>query len=183
MSSTAPRRRRGERGYSLIISVTIITLLTMGGVMVLDAVYTDILLSGGDRAALNAMYVSEAGAVKYKQILIDKLYPGGATGAATPGALSIYPYLVDTGDEPLCPESNCPAPPCTTKKMDPPCGQWRRMTDAAGEVYPNGTYHVAVAAMPNGTSYTMRSLGIAESAAGPGGKSPQRLIEVTLGEQ
>ncbi|HET6343434.1 MAG TPA: hypothetical protein VFH51_00825 [Myxococcota bacterium] len=159
-----PRRPRPrERGYSLIIAVSIIALLIMMGTMVLDQVGNDVQLAGGDRAAQNAMFLAEAGAIWGKSAVVQALYPTSDTATAQLTAITSLPAL--TAVDALCPDGIS-------------CASWYRLTAAEWVTYANGQYRVGVTCNPScsGTpqSYTIRSLG--KSADGA-----QRLIEVVVG--
>lgn len=165
-----------ERGYSLIVAVSVVALLSMVGIMVLDQVYTDTQLSGGDRAALNAMYLAEAGAVWGKQALVDLLYPPGTnSGTANVANLTVLSSL--GGTDVLCPENNCTTQPCPAAIT---CTNWYLLTNTSWVPYGNGQYRVAATCNPNclvtnPISYSVRALG--QSFDGS-----QRLLEVTVGQ-
>lgn len=160
-----PRRPKAhERGYSLIIAVTIIALLIMMGTMVLDQVANDVQLAGGDRAAQNAMFLAEAGAIWGKSALVEILYPASDTATAQLTAVTSLPGLPAV--DPLCPDGIS-------------CASWYRLTSQEWIPYANGQYRVGVTCSPScaGTpqSYIVRSLGKSSDGA-------QRLIEVVVGQ-
>ena len=170
------KRKSRQRGYSLIVAVTVVALLSMLGIMVLDQVYTDTQLSGGDRASINAMYLAEAGAVWGKQALVDVLYPPG-TNSGTAAVTNLTSLNALAATDAICPENNCVAPPCPSTIT---CSNWYLLTSTAWVPYGTGQYRVAATCNPNclvanPVSYSVRALG-----QSPDGS--QRLLEITVGK-
>ena len=168
------RKTKNERGYGLVVAVSIIALLTMLGLMVLDVVATDVQMAGGDRSSGNAYYLAEAGGIWAQQTLVTLVYPQGASGSATPGALTTLGALSTADQAAFCPDS--PNPPCSTyyyMSVGTPSGNT--------VTYPGGSYMVAATCVPNcnlgttPTSYIIRSLGTTTDG------SAKRLIEITMG--
>lgn len=165
---------RRQRGASLILAVAIISLLTMVGTMVLNQVYTDTQLAGSERAAQDALYVADAGAVWGQQELMNVLWPGGsATVTTTPPLLSSLTSKTALGtNDPMCPDG-----------ID--CSQWFLLTPGAAPGWvaygTDSNYRVAATCNPRPcdnsntpVNYSIRSLGLARGGA-------QRLVEIVLG--
>jgi hypothetical protein len=176
MRRPCTHRSAAQGGYSLIIAVAIIALLSLVGLLVLDQAANDVQLAGADRAAQNALYVADAGAVWAKQFVIDTLYPPGTASGAPPTAtnLDALPRLAQT--DVLCPENACSSPPCPLT-LD--CSRFHLLTGAAWTPYGQGTYRAAASCEPSCTvaapqSYTLRAMGKTPDGA-------TRLIEMTLG--
>ena len=171
-------RNHQQRGYSLIVAVTVVTLLTLLGILVLDSVWSDTQLSGGDRASINAMYLAEAGAVWGQQQLINMVMPPGTTAANNTSLMALT--ALGTTD-PICPENACVAPPCPQALN---CTQWYQLTPTAWVPYSTGQYRVAATCLPapctnpasSNPVYLIRSIG-----QWPDGS--QRLVEVTVGQK
>lgn len=170
------RLRHAERGFSLIIAVSIIALLTLFGVLVLDASHGDVQLAGGDRAAQNTLFIAEAGIVTAKQQLVNLLYPPGtSSSAANVAALMALTSLA--ANDALCPENACVSAPCPTPIR---CSDWYALTPAAGQSYGTGSYRAAATCNPNCSlvtppaSYSVRALALSPDGA-------QRLLEITVG--
>lgn len=169
-----------ERGASLIVAVTIITILTLVGAMVLEQVYADTQLSGSERAAQNAAYVADAGAVWGQAQLANLIYPNGlATAGTTPPVLTRLMTLptLPSGDA-MCPDSTL-----TT------CTNWYLLTPPSNPALPgwvaygnNSNYRVAATCNPQPCSdsntpvnYSVRSMSMSNDGS-------RHLIEVVLGQ-
>jgi Tfp pilus assembly protein PilX len=166
-----------QRGYSLIIAVAIIALLSLVGLMVLDQAANDVQLAGADRAAQNALYVADAGAVWAKQYVIDTLYPPGTATGAPPTATNLDALPALAQNDVLCPENTCSSPPCPTSTD---CSRFHLITSPAWVPYGAGQYRAAASCEPSCTvasplSYTLRAMGQTPDGA-------TRLIEMTLGQ-
>lgn len=170
-----PRRGGRQRGFGLVIAVSVIALLSLLGMLVLDQVYTDIQIAGSERASQSAMYIAEAGSVWGRTRLTALLFGTGTT--AQPSNLQALPPM--PAADALCPENSCGDHLCP-----PPvdCTAFLRLTALIDPQFANGFYRVAVRCNPNcqaaNPSYTLRALGIAQE--GNPATVPQRLIEQTV---
>lgn len=161
--------KHSEAGFSLVTAVVIITLLVFLGTMVLQQVANDVQLAGGDRAAANALYIAEAGAVWGKVTATNLLFPNGP-GTPQVSAITALTPVTAADQTSLCPDT---AGVCTTT--------FYSLTAASGSTwvsYGSGQYNVGVACNPNCTgmpyTYTIRSFGQTPDGA-------KRLVELTLG--
>jgi hypothetical protein len=174
--TAALRDLRAERGYSLIVAVSIVALLIMVGSMVLEQVYADTQLSGSERAAQNALYVADAGAVWGQMKLSNMVFPGGLDSASTAapilsGLMALPP--LPAGDA-MCPDLSATA-----------CSQWFLLSPGPlpGWVAygTNSNYRVAATCNPQPCSnsntpinYSVRSMSVANDGA-------RRLVETVIG--
>lgn len=156
-----------QRGFSLIVAVSVVTLLIMTGTVVLDAVHSDNILAGADFSAQVAGYVAEAGAVWGKDTLEALLYPSGSAPNSPPVVSNLTAMTaLSTGDA-LCPD-------------DTVCTNWRLLTPSAWVSYGanGGTYRVAATCRPDctgtPTSFVVRAVGKMTDGV-------QRLVEVDVG--
>ena len=157
-------RRPGQRGFSLVIAVAIFTLLTLMGLMVLDAVFNDTQLAGGERANQNILYVAEAGLIWGRQRMVDLLFPLGGSGSAQVATLMAQPPLA-AGDV-MCPDNVI-------------CSNWFLLQDwttyGAGQYRVAGTCQPACSLINPSTVFTVRAIG---RTSGGG----QRMLEMTIGQ-
>ncbi len=164
--------RPAQAGFSLIIAVSIISLLSLVGMMILEQSIADVQLAGADRAAHNSLYIAEAGAIWGQQQVADLLFPPGTSTADKPQAGSLTGLPTLPANDPLCPENSCITPPCP-----PPidCSQFYLLTPSWVD-YGGGRYRAAASCTPSCSAglpraYTVRALGQAASGAA-------RLVEV-----
>lgn len=176
----ALRATASQRGASLIVAVTIITILTLVGAMVLEQVYADTQLSGSERAAQNAAYVADAGAVWGQAQLGNLIFPNGlASAATTPPVLTTLMALpsLPAGDA-MCPDAtltNCTAWYLLTPPANPSLPGWV----AFGA---NANYRVAATCNPQPcnnantpVNYSVRSMSLSSDGS-------RHLIEMVLGQ-
>lgn len=177
---TTPTRCQSERGASLIVAVTIITILTLIGAMVLEQVYADTQLSGSERSAQNVAYAADAGAVWGQMQLANLVFPNGlATAGTTP------PVLTGLMALPTLPANDAMCPDATLTT----CTGWYLLTPPSNPALPgwvpynsNANYRVAATCNPQPcnnantpVNYSLRSM--AQSNDGS-----RHLIEVVLGQ-
>ena len=170
---SAPRQGRAvagargggrQRGFSLVIAVAIFALLSMMGVMVLDAVYTDTQMAGGDRAGQNVLYVSEAGLVWGRQRLEDLMFPLGSSNTAPQVTALMAQTPLMAGDV-MCPDNVV-------------CTNWFLLQDWLA--YGAGEYRVAATCQPvcstvnPPSAFTVRAVGRTPDGA-------RRMLELTVG--
>lgn len=172
--------RAQQRGASLIVAVTIVTILTLIGAMVLDQVYADTQLSGSERAAQNATYVADAGAVWGQAQLANLIFPNGlASAGSTP------PVLTGLMALPTLPANDAMCPDATLTT----CTAWYLLTPPANPSLPgwvpygaNSNYRVAATCNPQPCSnantpvnYSVRSMSLSADGS-------RHLIEAMLAQ-
>lgn len=176
----APCRRapKAQRGASLIVAVTIITLLTLVGAMVLEQVYADTQLSGSERAAQNAAYVADAGVVWGQAQLGNLLFPNGLSSAST-----TPPVLAGLMALPTLPagDAMCPDAPLTT------CSAWYLLSPPSAPALPgwvaygaNANYRVAATCNPQPCSATTLPVNYSVRAMSSSLDGSRHLIEMVL---
>jgi Tfp pilus assembly protein PilX len=129
--------RTNERGYSLIIAMVIVAILTMLGFAVLDAVIGDVDMASAARQKEAALYVAEGG-IAWAVDQVNAAYPSssGTTvfGDITLSAITMSSVVVQ-GDA-SCPTSDCAV-------LLTPSG-WRRLTTTGAVAYGNGEFQTFI---------------------------------------
>ena len=166
------RRHARQRGFSLIISVAIVALLSFLGVMVMNSAYLDTELARADRSANDAFYLAETG-LSWGISALDGL-PYNLSGA-TPDRDRV------TDGTPVAEADACPEGTDSCAAL-----AWYRLdADAASSdewvSYGNGRYRVIAALDELNASdgcwrIYLRSLGQTVDGA-------QRLLEVVIGPE
>ena len=167
---------RSQSGFSLIVVVTVIGLLTLLGLMVMDTVHVDTQLAGGDRAAQNALYVAEAAAMWGKDELESTIYVAGDDTPHIDNVDTAFPVITAPTDA-ICPDSALV-----------PCAYWHQMDGGVPIDYEDtngvkhGTYRVAVrcdaatcAGRSSDTLY-LRALGTMTDGS-------QKMVEIVIGRR
>lgn len=166
------KRSAKQRGFSLIVAVVVIAVLTMTGAMIIEGAIADVTLAGGQRAAEDALYMAEAGSAWAAEELTNVLYPTGYQSGVAPQLSALVSKPALTVGHTLC-----------RGLTDAACIEGRWLTVSAGQTYGNGGYQVAVFCtplprcqdnVPAPVAYNLR-------IAGYGRGQVQRLLEVTMG--
>jgi hypothetical protein len=151
--------------------------MLMVGAMVIEQVFADTQLSGSARAAQNAMYVADAGAVWGQQQLITLLYPNGigSAGAGPPSVSALLSLPNLPNNDAMCPDLTGAA-----------CSRWFLLSPAPlpGWVSygpSNSRYRVAVTCNPQPCSLTSSPVNFSIRAMSQSNDGSRRLIEVVMG--
>lgn len=164
-----PARTRSQTGYSLIMAIVVLLVLTIVGLRALETVNSDIVLAGNDRSATTALYIAEAGVADG----IDRLRQSPFNFEAP--SPSFDTALDDTNAPPVTGGNGCDDSSC-------PIFGWHQLT--AGPVsYGGGTYWVVVNDDDEGdgndtadTNHRVLLRSMATDARGA-----RRMVEVALG--
>ena len=169
--------RKSERGFSLLIGMSVLILLTVLGIAVVQGINSDVDGAGIDRGSQSALAIAEAGLTWSMDYLKNVYSLHQATSQTFIDIMSnkysdLSIYGDATAEEKLAIDAEAGAPsPLTTNWM---CVTHNRT--AAQKTFGGGRYHVWVAkdpADPNGKTLLMRALGIDARGA-------QRLVEIAI---
>jgi len=129
--------KTNQHGYSLMIAMVIVTIMTLLGFAVLDAVVGDVDMASAARQKEAALYVAEGG-IAWAVDLVNTAYPSssGLTvfGDLTLSALTMGSVVV-LGD-PSCPTIDCAI-------LLNPSG-WRPLTTTGAVTYGNGEFQAFI---------------------------------------
>ena len=123
-----------QRGFALIVALAVVTMLSLLGFLVLDAVVNDMGMVTSARQTNSALYVAEAGlgwAIDKVSLAYDGL---SAFGDLTQSTLYLSNVIV-AGD-PACPTTSC------SVLVSPP--GWRRITPPNAVPYGSGEFQVFI---------------------------------------
>lgn len=167
--------RKNERGFSLLIGMSILILMTVLGITVMQAVNSDIETAGNDRGAQSALAIAEAGLAWAIDYLQGKYGLDSATEETFTNIVeNSYGDLSNYSDGTVEEKTACDVP-------NDPCVQseWKIVThnrSSAEKSFGGGRYIVWVGRDPadaNKKTLLLRSLGIDS-------RGSQRLIEIAV---
>lgn len=164
---------QNERGFSMVMVIMLTALLTVLGLVVMDAVFTDTKLSEAEKGGSVALYAAEAGTMWAQAQIESVVYAGG--GSRDASKLTTTPYAkIDATDAYGCATDTC--------KLY----GWYALT--TGWVsYQGAQYRVAVSCSPCmavgtcNTDCTSASTAVYVRTLGQTPNGDVRLLEVTMG--
>ncbi|HSI03315.1 MAG: PilX N-terminal domain-containing pilus assembly protein [Myxococcota bacterium] len=166
--------RHNERGFSLIIGMSVLILLTVLGIAVVQGINADVDSAASDRGSQSALAIAEAG-LTWSIDYLKRTYGLDTATAQT------FTNIVNNAFNDLSNYSDCNAEEQSAIVADPSpaSSDWKSVTHnraAADKNFGGGRYHVWVTkdpADPTGKTLLMRALGI-------DGRGSQRLVEIAV---
>lgn len=174
MSLRAKTCKNHERGFSLLMAVTITVMLTLVGMMVLNHTIVDTELAGASRNATDALYIAEAGIYAGMDILRqDYGFDGNSpdfNGPLTSGSLDGTLPRPIVASDPDCSSAACKI------------FGWNDLVDGRWVNYGGGRYRVVVADDSDDDGDTTQDANqtILLRALGEGRGGGRRLLEVAV---
>ncbi len=171
--------RHSERGFSLLIGMSVLILLTVLGIAVVQGINSDVESAGNDRGSQSALAIAEAGLTWSMDFLKNTyaLHQATAqtfTNIATNSMNNLTNYSDATNEAKTAIDADISATDVSPARAD-----WKCVTHArtdAEKTFGGGRYHVWVAkdpADPTGKTLLMRALGI-------DARGSQRLVEIAV---
>lgn len=169
-----PSIRNSERGFSLLIGMSVLILLTVLGIAVVQGINADVDSAASDRGSQSALAIAEAG-LTWSLDYLKRTYALDVATAQT------FTDIAANSHSDLSAYSACNAEEKTAvdSEPNPAAATWMNVTHArtsAENTFGGGRYHVWVAkdpADPNGKTLLVRSLGI-------DARGSQRLVEIAV---
>lgn len=166
--------RDSERGFSLIVGMSVLILLTVLGIAVVQSINADVDSAASDRGSQSALAIAEAG-LTWSIDYLKRTY-GLDTATAQTFANIATNSLNDMSDYADCTVEEKTA---VDADLSPAAADWKSVTHNRTTTEKNfggGRYHVWVTrdpADPSGKTLLMRALGIDARGA-------QRLVEIAV---
>lgn len=166
--------RHSERGFSLIIGMSVLILLTVLGIAVVQSINSDIDGAASDRGSQSALAIAEAG-LTWSLDYLSRTYDLANATAQT------FTDIIDNTHSDLSVYSECTTEEKSAVDAEaaPVAADWRSITHnrtTAEKTFGGGRYHVWVAkdpADPNGKTLLMRAIGV-------DARGSQRLVEIAV---
>lgn len=162
------------RGFSLVIAISVIALLSLLGFLVLEMVIEDVEMASAARHTDGALYIAESG-LDWAIEQLTLAYPAATVfGDLTTSSLSLSDVV--TINDPGCPNTACTV-------LQNPSG-WRRLTPSGGLDYGGGSVYVYIRDDDDGDNNsdvdTNGNILIRAIARWPKNIGAYRAVEVTL---
>ncbi len=166
--------RNNERGFSLIIGMSVLILLTVLGIAVVQGINADVDSAASDRGSQSALAIAEAG-LTWSLDYLKRSYGLDTATAQT------FTNIVGNTNSDLSNYADCSTEEKSAVDADasPVAANWKCVTKnraAAEKTFGGGRYHVWVAkdpADPTQKTLLVRSLGI-------DARGSQRLVEIAV---